>query len=107
MLQDKCPWNTVNNEEDLFWDADADDHQKLEAQSTATDIQQHKPTLTPKPSSTTTLPPTLERDSSMQEATIPSKRKQPEHSSNEHDDWSSGEEDDYRFLAGYDSPSFW
>lgn len=89
----------MNNEEDLFWDADADDHQKPEAQPATGRIEQPKP-LTPHP-------PTLMRDSSMQEATIPSKRKQPEQSSNEHDGWSSGEEDDYRFLAGYeDSPSF-
>ncbi|CDH53150.1 dna repair protein rad51 homolog 3 [Lichtheimia corymbifera JMRC:FSU:9682] len=99
MTQDDCPWNTMNNEEDLFWDADADDHQKPEAQPATGRIEQPKP-LTPHP-------PTLMRDSSMQEATIPSKRKQPEQSSNEHDGWSSGEEDDYRFLAGYeDSPSF-
>lgn len=96
----------MNNEEDLFWDADADDHQKPEPQQPATSsIEPPKPTSTPKPS--TSHPPTLIRDSSMQDATIPSKRKQPEQSSNEHDDWSSGEEDDYRFLAGYeDWPSF-
>lgn len=105
MTQDNCPWNTMNNEEDLFWDADADDHQKPEAQPTTSTIQQPKPISTPQPS--TPHPPTLIRDTSMHEATIPSKRKQPEESSNEHDDWSSGEEDDYRFLAGFeDSPSF-